>query len=307
MDINYHNPVMKQEVIEGLGISPNGIYVDVTFGGGGHSAAILERLGEGGRLMSFDQDEDALLNTENNEFFKLDKRFTLVDQNFIYLKNYLRVYSATPVDGILADLGVSSHQFDVAERGFSIRSKGKLDMRMDKRQELTAAQIVNAYEEEELSNVLYNYGEVFNARKLARAMVERREEKRFVYTDELVEFATKFAPRGKMNKYLAMVFQALRIEVNGELKALENFLTQSLEVLKPGGRLVVMSYHSLEDRMVKNFMKSGNFKGEIEKDFYGNNLSPFTLISRKAITPSKEELELNTRSRSAKLRIAEKK
>ncbi|MEG1497851.1 MAG: 16S rRNA (cytosine(1402)-N(4))-methyltransferase RsmH [Bacteroidales bacterium] len=308
MEEVYHDSVMLTESIEGLNISPNGIYVDVTFGGGGHSKAILERLKENGRLLAFDQDQDALQEGSQKKIFQeAGNRFTLIDQNFKYLKNYLRINGVTSIDGLLADLGVSSHQFDVAERGFSTRSRGPLDMRMDRRQSLTAADVLNTYEEEALSEVFFKYGEIFEARRVARDVVSFRKVKEFEYTDEGVAFFLRFAKKGKENKFLAMAFQALRIEVNQEMKMLEDMLRQSLEMLKPGGRLVVMSYHSLEDRLVKNFMRSGNMSGEIEKDFYGNNLSPFVLVNRKVILPTSDELQKNPRSRSAKLRIAEKK
>jgi len=296
----YHLPVLLNESIEGLNINPNGLYVDVTFGGGGHSRQILNRL-EKGHLYGFDQDKDA----ESNAFD--DERFTFVPQNFKYLRNFLSLYGVKKVDGILADLGVSSHQFDVADKGFSTRFDGQLDMRMDQNNPLTAALIINSYTEENLSAVLWKYGELPNARRMAQTIVSARNNKPVQTTFDLKEAIRKHLPRNKENKVLAQVFQALRIEVNQELHVLELFLTQCAGLLNQGGRLVVISYHSLEDRMVKSFMKSGNAMGEIEKDFFGNDLSPYRLISRKAIVASEQELEKNSRSRSAHLRIAEKK
>lgn len=299
--MSYHLPVLLNESIEGLSITPEGTYVDLTFGGGGHSRAIMEHLGECGRLLAFDQDEDALSNAID------DTRFTLIHENFKYLKNFLRIHNARFVDGILADLGVSSHQFDVAERGFSSRLEGQLDLRMDRRQEFSAHTLVNEYEEGELSRVLRLYGELPNYKQLARAICQSRVSRPIETTFDLKEAIRHHLPRNKENKFLAMVFQAIRIEVNGEMVALRSMLEQTAEVLKPGGRLVVISYHSLEDRLVKNWMRSGNFEGEIEKDFYGNPITPFSPITRKAITPTTEELNINNRSRSAKLRVAEKK
>jgi 16S rRNA (cytosine1402-N4)-methyltransferase len=297
---NYHNPVMLQECMDGLGIKPDGVYVDVTFGGGGHSREILKHLGEKGRLLAFDQDEDAQRNIPS------DDRLTFIDQNFRYLKNYCRLHGALPVDGILADLGVSSHQFDQPERGFSIRFDADLDMRMDQNGELTAKQIVNTYTEEDLHRIFGMYGEIQNAKSLAKAIVTSRLNRPVGTIDELKDAIRKHIPKGKENKYLAQVFQALRIEVNQELEVLQEFLQQALDVLKPGGRLVVMSYHSLEDRLVKNFIAKGKFKGEVEKDFYGNEIKPFEAVSRKAIVASEEEIKLNNRARSAKLRVAVK-
>ncbi|MCQ2294872.1 MAG: 16S rRNA (cytosine(1402)-N(4))-methyltransferase RsmH [Bacteroidales bacterium] len=299
--MNYHLPVMLNECIEGLNICPDGTYVDVTFGGGGHSRAIMEHLGAEGRLVGFDQDADALANALD------DSRFELIHENFRYLKSFLRLHGIRSVDGVLADLGVSSHQFDVADRGFSTRLEGELDLRMDRRQELTARELVNSADEQELTRLLRLYGELPNAYQMAKAIVKARAEKEIVTTFDLREAVSRHLPRGAENKYLAMLFQALRIEVNGELEALMAMLQQAQEVLKPGGRLVVMSYHSLEDRLVKNFFKTGNFEGKLEKDFYGNPLVPLKLVSRKAITASDEELQMNNRARSAKLRIAEKK
>lgn len=299
--MSYHLPVLLNESIEGLNIQPNGTYVDLTFGGGGHSRAIIGHLGEDGRLLAFDQDEDAIANAID------DPRFTLIHENFKYLKNFLRVHGARTADGILADLGVSSHQFDVAERGFSSRFDARLDLRMDRRQEFSAHTLVNEYDENELAKILFLYGELPNSKQIARAICQARSSRAIDTTFDLKESIQRHLPRNKENKFLAMVFQAFRIEVNGEMEALRTMLEQTAEVLKPGGRLVVISYHSLEDRLVKNWMRSGNFEGVIEKDFFGNPLTPFTPVSRKAITPSAEELTANNRSRSAKLRVAEKK
>jgi 16S rRNA (cytosine1402-N4)-methyltransferase len=305
----YHVPVMLEEALEGLAIHPEGTYVDVTFGGGGHSRAIMERLGEGGRLVAFDQDEDACANALD------DPRFTLINENFRHLKAFLRLHGVRQVDGLLADLGVSSHQFDVAERGFSTRFDGDLDLRMDRRGDVTAADLVNTLGEEELCRLLKLYGELPNARQMARAIVRYREsmgmhgeegKSGITTTGELKEAVSRHLPRGMENKYLAMLFQALRIEVNGELEALKEMLQQASEVLVPGGRLVVISYHSLEDRLVKNFMRSGNFEGEVEKDFYGNVLSPMKMVSHGAVLASEEEVAKNNRARSARLRVGEK-
>ena len=302
MSSEYHIPVMLEEALDGLSLRPEGTYVDVTFGGGGHSRAILERLGEGGRLLAFDQDEDAKV--ESGE------RFTFINENFRYLKSFLRLHGVRQVDGILADLGVSSHQFDVAERGFSTRFDGELDLRMDRRSETTAADLVNTLDEEDLARLLKLYGELPNARQMARAIVkwkvESGERREIKTTGELKEAVQRHLPRGMENKYLAMLFQALRIEVNGELEALKEMLQQASEVLKPGGRLVVISYHSLEDRLVKNFMRSGNFEGEVEKDFYGNVLSPMRMVSHGAVKASEEEVARNNRARSARLRVGER-
>lgn len=292
---------MLQECMDGLDIKPGGVYVDVTFGGGGHTKAILDRVGEG-QVVGFDQDPDAVQNAEKLN----DKRLTLAETNFRNLKQYLRLHKATPADGILADLGISSYQIDTAERGFSTRQDGALDMRMDTGQSLSAASLVAEYDEEQLARVLWEYGEFNNSRALARAIAQQRAMGSIETTKQLMGALARFAPRGKENQFYARVFQALRIEVNDEIGALKDMLRQSLEVLKPGGRLVVMSYHSLEDRLVKNFMKSGNFEGDIEKDFYGNPLVPFKAITRKPITASAEELSVNSRARSAKLRIVEK-
>ena len=298
--MGYHLPVMLNECIEGLNIRPDGTYVDATFGGGGHSRAILSHLGEGGRLIAFDQDADALENALD------DSRFTLLNENFRHMKSFLRLHGVRSVDGVLADLGVSSHQFDVAERGFSTRLNGELDLRMDRRQEMTARDLVNSASEEELTRMLRLYGELPNAYQMAKAICRARMEKEIVTTFDLRDAVIRHLPRGMENKYLAMLFQALRIEVNGELEALKEMLQQSVDVLVPGGRLVVMSYHSLEDRLVKNFFKAGNFEGEVNKDFYGNPIVPLKPVVRKAITASEEELQVNSRARSAKLRVAEK-
>ena len=298
--MGYHLPVMLNECIEGLNIRPDGTYVDATFGGGGHSRAILSLLGEGGRLIAFDQDADALENALD------DSRFTLLNENFRHMKSFLRLHGVRSVDGVLADLGVSSHQFDVAERGFSTRLNGELDLRMDRRQEMTARDLVNSTSEEELTRILRLYGELPNAYQMAKAICRARMEKEIVTTFDLRDAVSRHLPRGMENKYLAMLFQALRIEVNGELEALKEMLQQSVDVLVPGGRLVVMSYHSLEDRLVKNFFKAGNFEGEVNKDFYGNPIVPLKPVVRKAVTASEEELQVNSRARSAKLRVAEK-
>ncbi len=296
----YHTPVMLQECIDALAIRPDGVYVDVTFGGGGHSKEILKNLSASGRLLAFDQDADAKNNIPN------DRRLTFIDQNFRYLKNNCRLHGALPVNGILADLGVSSHQFDQPERGFSIRFDAVLDMRMDQTGTLTAAQVINTYAEEKLHRIFGMYGEIKNARSLARTIVAARLNQPVETVEQFKAVIARLTPRGKENKYLAQVFQALRIEVNQEMEALQEFLEQTADVLDKGGRLVVMSYHSLEDRLVKNFMAKGKFSGEVEKDFYGNEIKPFKVISRKAITASEEEINQNNRARSAKLRIAEK-
>lgn len=299
-EIGYHIPVMLQECIDALAIKPNGIYVDVTFGGGGHSKEILKHLGPQGRLIAFDQDPDAIKNTLP------DDRFTLIHQNFKFLKNYLRLEGVKQVDGILADLGVSSHQFDAADRGFSIRFDADLDMRMDQVADLDARKVLNTYPEEELHRIFGMYGEIQNAKSLAKTIVTGRLSNPIQTVAELKQVIQKLVPKGKEHKYHAQVFQALRIEVNKELEALQDFLEQTSLVLKPEGRLVVMSYHSLEDRLVKNFMAKGKFKGEVEKDFFGNEIKPFKVISRKAIVASEDEVKQNNRARSAKLRIAEK-
>lgn len=296
----YHVPVMLHECMEALDIKPDGVYVDVTFGGGGHSREILKRLGPKGKLIAFDQDPDAI----NNAI--VDGRFVLVHQNFRFLKNYLRLEGVKEVDGVLGDLGVSSHQFDDAERGFSIRFDADLDMRMDQVSDLDARKVLNTYAEEELHRIFGMYGEVQNAKSLAKTIVTARLTQEINTVAELKEVIKKLVPKGKEHKYHAQVFQALRIEVNKELEALQEFLMQSISVLKENGRLAIMSYHSLEDRLVKNFMLKGKFRGEVEKDFFGNEIKPFKVITRKAITASEEELQRNNRSRSAKLRVAEK-
>ena len=299
-EVCYHIPVMLNVCMEGLAIKPDGVYVDVTFGGGGHSKEILSRLGEKGTLYGFDQDADA----ENN--IPEDDRFVFVRSNFRYLSNFMRFHGETEIDGLLADLGVSSHHFDDKDRGFSFRFQGMLDMRMNTRAGKTAADILNTYTEEALSTLFYLYGELKNSRKLASVIVKARETKPLETTDEFLALITPYIGKDKEKKMLAQVFQALRIEVNDEMRALREMLQQAMRLLKPGGRLVVMTYHSLEDRLVKNFFKSGNFEGTISQDFFGNIQSPFRLINNKVITPSSEEVEVNPRSRSAKLRIAEK-
>lgn len=300
MERSYHVPVMLQPCIEGLNINPDGVYVDVTFGGGGHSKEILKHLSAKGRLIAFDQDLDAQQNIPQ------DERFVFIDQNFGFLKNNLRLKGFRQVDGILADLGVSSHQFDKPDRGFSIRYNAELDMRMNQEGRLTAAEVLNTYSENQLHKIFGIYGEVKNAKSLALAVITARLERPFTDIESFKKAIEKFIPRGKENKYLAQVFQALRIEVNAEMRVLEDFLLQTAEVLKPGGRLVVMSYHSLEDRPVKNFMAKGKFQGEVEKDFFGNQQKPFNVITRKAIVATEAEIALNNRARSAKLRIAER-
>lgn len=298
--MSYHNPVLLKECIDGLNINPEGTYVDLTFGGGGHSCAILEKLGPNGRLFAFDQDPDAQANVPN------DPRFTLIAQNFALLEKFLRFYKAIPVDGILADLGVSSHQFDEIERGFSIRGDADLDMRMNPTAGQTAAQVLAEYDEADIANILYRYGEVKASRPIARAIVQRREEEPIVRVNDLLSVIQKWTPKFKGHKFQAQVFQALRIEVNKELEVLEQMLQATPKVLKEGGRLVVMSYHSLEDRMVKQFIREGVFKGEAERDMYGNRFVPFNPVVRKAIVANEEEIESNSRARSARLRIAER-
>jgi 16S rRNA (cytosine1402-N4)-methyltransferase len=300
MSEDYHIPVMLQECMAGLAIKPEGTYVDVTFGGGGHSKEILTLLGPSGHLFAFDQDPDALQNAIH------DDRFCLIHQNFRFMKNNLKFVGVSTVDGILADLGISSHQIDDSSRGFSTRFDADLDMRMGQSGELDAKKIVNEYSEEELHRILGMYGEIINAKTLAKAIVTARLIEPVLTISQLKKIAERLAPRRKENKYFAQLFQALRIEVNKELEALEAFLQQSVDVLKPGGRLVVISYHSLEDRLVKNFMQKGKFRGDVEKDFYGNEIKPFKVITRKVITASEEEIGRNARARSAKLRVAEK-
>lgn len=300
-EARYHQPVMLSECISALNIDPEGVYVDVTFGGGGHSLKILEKI-KGGRLVAFDQDEDAKREAE-----KISHRsFTFCQANFMYMKRYLKLNQIAGVDGILADLGISSHQIDAPERGFSTRFDGPLDMRMDVQGPITAARILNEYPEEKLHKILGMYGEVKNARTAAKVIVQARLQKNFERNFDLLEALKPIAPRGKDFKYYAQVFQALRIEVNKEMEALESFLMQCGEVMNTGGRLVVMSYHSLEDRMVKNYIATGKVHGELEKDFFGNPVKPFAAINRKPITATAEELEQNNRARSAKLRIAER-
>lgn len=295
----YHIPVMLDQCTEGLAINPNGIYVDVTFGGGGHSREILKNL-DRGHLYAFDQDADAVANVPN------DDRFTLIEANFRDIRRYLRLYGVKQVDGILADLGISSHQIDEPSRGFSTRFSGSLDMRMNQSATLTAKEVLNTYEESRLHRVFGMYGEVKNAKTLAQAVVAERAARPFDTTEGFTAFLKKFAPRGKEFKYFAQVFQGLRIEVNDEMGALEEMLLSAVELLKPEGRLVVMSYHSLEDRLVKNLITKGKFQGEVEKDFYGNLLRPLEPVSRGAIVADEAEVASNPRARSAKLRIAKK-
>lgn len=298
--MEYHNPVLLKETVDGLNIRPDGVYVDVTFGGGGHSREIISRLGPNGKLFAFDQDEDALSNAIE------DERFTLIHENFRYIKRFLRFHGVKQVDGILADLGVSSHQFDVAERGFSTRFEAELDMRMSKRGELTAYHVVNEYDEVALKNVLLEFGELKNGGAMANVIVNARKENPIKNSEQLKQVLNRFLPGHKSNKILAQIYQAIRIEVNQEMEALKEFLTQSLEILKPEGRLSVISYHSLEDRLVKRFVKNGMFEGEPERDFFGNFEVPFKTIE-KLIVPSNEEIAINNRARSAKLRVSEKK
>jgi len=293
----YHDPVLLQACLEGLNIRPDGVHVDVTFGGGGHSKAILAQLGPHGRLISFDRDRDAWKNAPE------DDRFTLVKADFRWMRNHLRFLHALPIDGLLADLGVSSHQFDTGERGFSFRIDGPLDMRMDHRATRTASQLLRDLDEPALTAVLRNYGEVDGAHRVARQLVKANAGTRIGTTFQLVEALRPVTPRGKESSFLAQVFQALRIAVNDELAALENLLKQSAEVIAPGGRLVIMSYHSLEDRLVKNWMRSGNLHGEETKDLFGNRQRPFTPSSNKAIQPTDLEIARNPRARSARLRI----
>ena len=295
----YHNPVLLKESVDGLDIKENGVYVDVTFGGGGHSKEILKRLGEEGRLFAFDQDEDALANTID------DDRFQLINQNFQFLKQFLKFYGIRKVDGILGDFGVSSHQFDEAERGFSIRFDADLDMRMNRNNELSAHQVVNSYSQENLASVLFQYGELRNANAIAKTIVESRLETPIKTTEQLKLVLKRFLPKMKENKILAQIYQAIRIEVNQEIAVLKEFLQQTPEVLKEGGRLSLISYHSLEDRLVKRFIRDGKFEGEAEKDFYGNINVPLKKVGG-LITPSANEIALNNRARSAKLRIAER-
>lgn len=297
--MEYHNPVLLHASVDGLDVKPDGIYVDVTFGGGGHSREILSRLGPNGKLFAFDQDEDALANAI------ADERFVLINENFRFIKRFLRFHNVKSVDGILADLGVSSHQFDVAERGFSTRFDAGLDMRMSKKNTLDAYKIVNEYDDAELRRVFLDYGELKNAPAIARVIIEARESHPIKNTEQLKEVLGRFLPGHKANKILAQIYQAIRIEVNQEMDVLKEFLVQSLEILKPSGRLSVISYHSLEDRLVKRFLKNGMFEGEPERDFFGNFTVPFKTVE-KLIVPDGAEIKLNNRARSAKLRIAEK-
>ena len=297
--MEYHNPVLLKETVDGLNIKPDGVYVDVTFGGGGHSKEILRRLGPNGKLYAFDQDEDALANALP------DERFVLINENFRHIKRFLRFHGARTVDGILGDLGVSSHQFDVPERGFSTRFDAGLDMRMSQKNDLNAYKVVNEYDDANLRRVFYDYGELKNAPALSRTIIEARVHRPIKTTDELKEVLAKYLPEKVRNKVLAQIYQAIRIEVNQEMDVLKEFLEQSLEILNPGGRLSVISYHSLEDRLVKRFMKNGMFEGEPERDFFGNFSVPFKTIG-KLIVPDNEEIKINNRARSAKLRIAEK-
>lgn len=297
--MEYHNPVLLKESIDGLNINPGGVYVDVTFGGGGHSKEILKRLSAKGKLFAFDQDQDAWENTLN------DERFCLIKENFRYLKNFLRFQGIKSVDGILADLGVSSHQFDVAERGFSTRFDAELDMRMNQKGDLSAFMVVNNYDEAALKRLFFDFGELKNAGAIANTIVMARKDHPIKNTEQLKQVLSRFLPAHKSHKILAQIYQAIRIEVNQEMEVLKEFLTQALEVLKPGGRLSVISYHSLEDRLVKRFIKNGMFEGEPERDFFGNFSVPLKHVG-KLIVPSDEEIRVNNRARSAKLRIAEK-
>ena len=298
--MEYHNPVLLHASVDGLNIKPDGVYVDVTFGGGGHSREILRRLGPEGKLFAFDQDEDALANAID------DERFTLINENFRFIKRFLRFYGVKSVDGILGDLGVSSHQFDVPERGFSTRFDASLDMRMSQKNDLNAYRVVNEYDEANLRRVFLDYGELKNAPVLARTIIEARELNPIKTTDKLKEVLARHLPERVRNKILAQIYQAIRIEVNQEMDVLKEFLEQSLEVLNPEGRLSVISYHSLEDRLVKRFMKNGMFEGEPERDFFGNFSVPFKTVG-KLIVPDSNEIKENNRARSAKLRIAEKR
>jgi len=297
--MEYHNPVLLNECIEGLNIKPTGIYVDVTFGGGGHSKLILKNL-KGGKLFAFDQDESANKNVLDGDSFRL------INANFRYLKNFLRMEGVRKIDGLLADLGVSSHQFDVPERGFSIRFDGELDMRMNTNSPLSAKEVVNEYAQQDLANLLYKYGELRNSRSIAKEIVKARETKKIVTTNQFIDVVNHMVPAKKRNQFLARIFQAIRIEVNDEINALQEMLLDAVDMLNQGGRLVVLSYHSLEDRIVKNLIKKGNTEGRLEKDFFGNPIKDLKDITRKAIIATEGEIAENTRSRSAKLRIAEK-
>ena len=300
MEYSYHVPVLLKESLEGLAINPAGTYVDTTFGGGGHSRAILAALGSRGRLLAFDQDPQAQQNAID------DERFTLIPQNFRHIKRFLRFYGGKQVDGVLADFGVSSYQFDTAERGFSTRLEGALDMRMNPEAPLSAYEVVNTYEEEALSTLFFRYGELSQSRQIARTIVQQRSTKPIATTGELKQLVQRFLPKGKENKVLAQLYQAIRIEVNGELAALEELLLQLPEIVRPGGRIALISYHSLEDRLVKHFIRDGQFSGEPQKDFYGNLLTPFQKVG-KAIVATQEEIAQNNRARSAVLRVAERR
>ena len=297
--MEYHNPVLLNECIKGLAIKPTGIYVDVTFGGGGHSKLILKNI-DGGKLYAFDQDKNAHENALSGDGFKL------INANFRHLKNFLRMEGVRKIDGLLADLGVSSHQFDVAERGFSTRFDGELDMRMNTNSPLSAKQVVNEYGQQDLANILFKYAELRNSRAIAREIVNAREIETIVTTNQLIDVVGHMVPEKNRNQFLARIFQAIRIEVNDEVKALEEMLLDAVDMLNEGGRLVVMSYHSLEDRMVKNLMKKGNIEGALEKDFFGNPIKDLKEVTRKVIVATKDQIMENTRARSAKLRIAEK-
>ena len=300
MEYSYHVPVLLKESLEGLAINPSGTYVDTTFGGGGHSRAILAALGSRGRLLAFDQDPQAQQNAID------DERFTLIPQNFRHIKRFLRFYGVKQVDGVLADFGVSSYQFDTAERGFSTRLEGALDMRMNPEAPLSAYEVVNTYEEEALSTLFFRYGELSQSRQIARTIVQQRSTKPIATTGALKQVVQRFLPKGKENKVLAQLYQAIRIEVNGELVALEELLLQLPEIVRPGGRIALISYHSLEDRLVKRFIRDGQFSGEPQKDFYGNLLTPFQKVG-KAIVATQEEIAQNNRARSAVLRVAERR
>ena len=299
--IQYHNPVLSNECIKGLNINPSGVYVDVTFGGGGHSKLILENLSKKGFLFAFDKDKDAKKNAFNNNQFKL------IHANFRNLKNFLKMEGIFRIDGLLADLGVSSHQFDLAERGFSIRFESKLDMRMNVNSSLSALEVINEYSEEDLAEILFKYGELRNSINISRSIVEARMHEPIITTSQLIAVVSWLSPKKKRNQFLARIFQAIRIEVNDEMIALKEMLLDAVDMLGTGGRLVVLSYHSLEDRMVKNLLKKGNFEGKLKKDFFGNPIKDLTEITKKVIVANEEEIALNPRARSAKLRVAEKK
>jgi 16S rRNA (cytosine1402-N4)-methyltransferase len=301
----YHTPVLLKESVEGLAIKPDGVYVDLTFGGGGHSREILKHL-DTGKLFAFDQDDDAEANAKNDKTFFDNPKFQFVKANFRHVKKYLKLYKISQIDGILADLGISSHQIDEGSRGFSTRFDGALDMRMNQQQDFSAKELIAKYSEKDLHKILGIYGEIKNAKTLAQAIVAERIRKEIATTQDLKNVLQKYAPRGAEFKYFAQVFQALRIEVNEEMKALEEMLVQSTEILKVGGRLSVISYHSLEDRLVKNYIGKGKFHGEVEKDFYGNEIKPLEAVNRKPIEASEEEIKENPRARSGKLRIAVK-